>query len=72
MERLSRKKHLQRLNSGSATSLESSNIHLETLSALKDFNSLVASAAYPILQRGGQLLETRLVTAMGRPAPGSS
>lgn len=60
-ERQSRKKHLERLSRGSALSFESSNMHLETLRALKDFNSLIAGVAYPILQRSGQLLETRLI-----------
>ena len=60
LERQSRKKHLQRLSAGSAQSFESSDMHLETLRALKDFHSLIASVAYPILQRSGQLLETRL------------
>lgn len=60
-ERSSRKKHLKRLSKGSAVSFDSSNIHLETLRALNQFNSHVASFAYPILYRGGQLLETRLI-----------
>jgi len=60
-ERSSRKKHLKRLSDGSAVSFDSSNIHLETLRALHQFNSHVASFAYPILYRGGQLLETRLI-----------
>ena len=63
-ERSSRKKHLKRISGGVTTSLASSNIHLETLKALKDLNSLIASAAYPILHRQGQLLETRLITAI--------
>jgi len=60
-ERNSRKKHLKRLSNGSAVSFDSSNIHLETLRALNQFNSRIASLAYPILYRGGQLLETRLI-----------
>jgi len=60
-ERASRKKHLKRLSTGSAVSFDSSNVHLETLRSLNQFNSRVASLAYPILYRGGQLLETRLI-----------
>jgi phosphate:Na+ symporter len=60
-ERGSRKKHLKRLSSGSAVSFDSSNIHLETLRALNQFNSRITTLAYPILYRGGQLLETRLI-----------
>ncbi len=65
-ERRSRKKHLKRLSRGETISLDSSNIHLETLMALKDLNSQVASIAYPILVRHGQLLETRLITELKR------
>ncbi len=61
MMRESRKNHLHRLSRGSAQTFESSNMHLETLTALKDFNSLIASVAYPIVKRNGQLLETRLI-----------
>ncbi len=60
-ERKSRKKHLKRLRTGTETSFESSDVHLETLRALKDLNAQVAAIAYPILYRNGQLLETRLV-----------
>jgi phosphate:Na+ symporter len=60
-ERSSRKKHLNRLQAGEQISFDSSNIHLETLRALKDLNSQVATVAFPILLRGGQLLETRLI-----------
>ncbi|KUJ80549.1 Na/Pi cotransporter [Ruegeria marisrubri] len=60
-ERDSRKRHLKRLQRGSAESLETSDIHLETLRAFREFNSHIASVAYPILYRNGQLLETRLI-----------
>jgi len=60
-ERKSRKKHLKRLREGFEDSFESSDIHLETLRALKDLNSQIAAVAYPILYKGGQLLDTRLV-----------
>ncbi len=59
-ERSSRKLHLQRILNGSERSLESSDLHLETLRALKDLNSQIASVSYPILHRSGQLLENRL------------
>lgn len=60
-ERRSRKRHLKRLTYGDVRSIATSNVHLETLKALKDINSQVASVAYPILLKGGQLLETRLI-----------
>lgn len=64
LERASRKKHLRRLSDGSQTSFDSSDIHLEVLRALREINSHVASVCYPILYRGGQLLETRLIETM--------
>lgn len=64
LERSSRKKHLKRLGDGLAVSFDSSDIHLETLRSFKDFNSQIAAVAYPILYRGGQLLETRLIETM--------
>lgn len=64
-ERDSRKLHLQRILSGSERSLESSDLHLETLRALKDLNSQIASVCYPILHRSGLLLENRLLDDSG-------
>ena len=61
LERKSRKRHLKRLSQGIQISFESSDIHLETAGSLRDFNSHIASVSYPILFRGGQLLETRLI-----------
>ncbi len=61
LERKSRKRHLKRLSDGVQISFDSSDIHLETVGSIRDFNSHLASAAYPILHRGGQLLETRLI-----------
>lgn len=59
-ERESYGQHLTRLRSGTAQSMETSNIHLETVRALKTINSLFASVAYPILQQSGDLLDSRL------------
>ena len=59
-ERASYGQHLTRLRSGTAQSMETSNIHLETVRALKTINSLFASVAYPILQQSGDLLDSRL------------
>jgi len=67
-ERKSRKKHLKRLREGYEDSFESSDIHLETLRALKDLNSQIAAVAYPILYKGGQLLDTRLVENLDEAA----
>ena len=66
LERSSRKKHLRRLSEGAQTSFASSDIHLEALRVLREINSHVASVCYPILYRGGQLLETRLIENLGK------
>ncbi|PVA10324.1 Na/Pi cotransporter [Pelagivirga sediminicola] len=63
-ERSSRKRHLQRLSEGRADSFKSSDVHLETLRALRDLNGHISAVAYPILYRSGQLLETRLIQNM--------
>lgn len=63
-ERNSRKRHYRRLQSGQAQSFASSDIHLETLRAFRDFNSNIAAVATPILYANGQLLETRLIEEM--------
>ncbi len=59
-ERASYGEHLKRLQSGAPESIETSNIHLETVRALKTINSLFASVAYPILRETGDLLDSRL------------
>ncbi len=64
VERKSRKKHLKRLREGDERSFDTSDIHLETLRALKDLNARISAIAYPILYRHGQLLETRLVESV--------
>lgn len=61
LERKSRKRHLKRLTEGVQISFDSSDIHLETVGGIRDFNSHMSSAAYPLLYREGQLLETRLI-----------
>lgn len=63
-ERKSRKKHLKRLQMGEVASFETSDIHLETLRAFREFNSHIAAVAYPLLYKHGQLLETRLIEDM--------
>ncbi|RLK07550.1 Na/Pi cotransporter family protein [Ruegeria conchae] len=60
-ERDSRKRHFRRLQNGMAESFETSDVHLETLRALREFNSHIAAISTPILYSSGQLLETRLI-----------
>jgi phosphate:Na+ symporter len=61
LHRDTRKRHLKRLTAGETTSLHSSDIHLETANALKEFNAQVAAIALPILFRHGHLRDTRLI-----------
>ena len=61
VEYRSRKRHLKRLQNGNTDSYESSDVHLETIRAFREFNGHIAAVAYPVLYRHGQLLETRLV-----------
>jgi len=65
LEQQSNEQHYQRLQSGSPASIETSNIHLETIRALRQINSLFAAVAYPILNASGDLLATRLTKAGG-------
>ena len=60
LERESHELHLTRLQSGAVKSIETSDIHLETVRALKQVNSAFASVAYPILAESGDLLNSRL------------
>jgi hypothetical protein len=51
-----------RLSEGTAQSLETSSIHLDTIRDLKQINSLLASMAYPVLEERGLLRGSRLNT----------
>ena len=55
--------HLARLREGRSESIETSNIHQETLRALKQVNTAFAMVAYPILSETGDLLSSRLAPA---------
>jgi phosphate:Na+ symporter len=52
--------HLARLRSGLTESVETSNIHQETLRSLKQVNAAFATAAHPILKDAGEMLSSRL------------
>ena len=53
--------HLTRLRQGRIDTAETSALHLDIIRDLKRINShLVAGAAYPVLERGGELLPTRI------------
>jgi phosphate:Na+ symporter len=62
-EKAASQRHFERLRSGSALSIESSTIHLDTIRDLKDINSLLASLAYPVLEEHGLLRGSRLKKA---------
>ena len=64
VERQSRKRHLKRLQNGASESLGTSDIHLESLRAMREFNGHISAIAYPILYKTGQLLETRLINEL--------
>ena len=49
--RASAAEHLARLRDGAQQSIATSDLHLETIRALKTINSLLASVAYPILRQ---------------------
>jgi len=59
-EKLSTRGHFERLRAGTARSVETSSIHLDTIRDLKQVNSLLASIAYPVLEEHGLLRGPRL------------
>ncbi|TKT80337.1 Na/Pi cotransporter family protein [Aquamicrobium sp. LC103] len=60
LERDTSQRHFERLREGTARSLETSSLHLDTVRDLKQINSLLASIAYPVLEEQGLLRESRL------------
>lgn len=73
LERESSERHLERLQAGQGVSIDTSDMHLETVRALKEINSLLVTVAYPILTESGHLLESRLAKseAVRRPVEGT-
>ncbi len=65
MEQRLQRSHLDRLKQGLTESIETSNIHQETLRALKQVNSAFTMIAYPILSETGDLLSSRLTRQQG-------
>ncbi len=53
-------RHLKRLQQGATASIETTNIHQETLRLLKQINAAVTYVAYPIAEETGDLLNSRL------------
>ncbi|HTT79137.1 MAG TPA: Na/Pi cotransporter family protein, partial [Stellaceae bacterium] len=52
--------HFARIRAGRVESAETSALHLDVLRDLKRINAHLAAAAYPVLERRGELLSTRL------------
>ncbi len=60
VEQKLQRRHLERLRKGTTDSIETSNIHQETLRAMKQINTAVSMVAYSILIDTGELLQSRL------------
>ncbi len=63
-------RHLERLRSGVSESVETSNLHQETLRALKQVNSDLSWVASPIAEEAGDLRPSRLAKNKARGKPG--
>ncbi|MEM8589057.1 MAG: Na/Pi cotransporter family protein [Pseudomonadota bacterium] len=70
LERVTTDQHMARLRSGSVKAIETSEIHLDAVRDLKQINGLLTSAAYPILEESGELLDSRLVSGRTGDANG--
>ena len=60
VEQKLQRSHIGRLREGLVESIETSNIHQETLRALKQVNNAFSMVGYPILHKSGDLLKSRL------------
>ena len=60
VEQKLQRSHIGRLREGLAETIETSNIHQETLRALKQINTAFSMVGHPILLRSGDLLKSRL------------
>jgi phosphate:Na+ symporter len=52
--------HFARIRAGRVESVETSALHLDMLRDLKRINAHIAAAAYPVLEKRGELLSSRL------------
>lgn len=60
VEQKLQRSHIGRLREGLVESIETSNIHQETLRALKQINTAFSMVGHPILLKSGDLLKSRL------------
>jgi phosphate:Na+ symporter len=63
--------HFSRVRAGRVESVETSALHLDVLRDLRRINAHLAAAAYPVLDRGGELLPSRLRQRAGDDDPPS-
>ncbi len=62
VEQKLQRSHIGRLREGLTESIETSNIHQETLRALKQINTAFSMVGHPILLKSGDLLKSRLTS----------
>ena len=62
LERSYANTHLARLSENTASSIETSSLHIDLISELRRVNSHICSIAYPILESAGALASSRLKT----------
>ena len=55
-------RHFERLREGRPETLETTSLHLDTLSDLKRIHSHICSLAYPVLEAAGELRRERFET----------
>lgn len=60
VERELQERHLERLRQGGSETIETSNMHQETIRALKLVNTAMCFIAYPIAEEAGDLLSSRI------------
>jgi phosphate:Na+ symporter len=72
-EREGTQAHFERLRKGGIDTLETSSLHLDLLRDLKQMNShLVAATAYPVLERHGELMTSRIHGAASENTAGAA
>ena len=59
-ERRANALHFERLREGGVRSVDTSSLHLGIIRDLKQINALLAGLAYPVLEQGGLLLDSRI------------
>jgi phosphate:Na+ symporter len=65
LEQTATENHLRRLREGRVDSMETSALHLDIIRDLKRIAAHLASVAYPVLDKSGVLLRSRVASAEG-------